>query len=458
MDNARHMIRSYGVFLLYDKELEREDFFMEQTSKRTAASIVAMIAFVVTIFIQLIQMIYNASYYGRYTNFLHVANKIQIFKRIYLPYLLLIVPLVLLVVAMIIGKKNILLVVSTGLMTIAHTISLITNIRSGYYRIVDRSTISSGKLTTKFSLIFMAPDLLEVFSWFAITLFAVVLVFNVSTTMKELLKKIWFIPGLLGFVQIVFSVIVQFLEMGRRISGFYVTYYWMYSVGMRVFINIIINSFVLIGLLLLGRWFAYPLGKGKKILVTNADGTTSYETVYASEEDGYISMAMHVLLLIFFGGIWQYIWIYRTTKHLNCVKDEQYRNPTTKLLLCMFIPFYYIYWIYVSAKRIDKLAREKGLQSDIATLSLLMQFILPIVSPILMQDKINAASKVKQPEVQPMAEPAMQPAPQSVEVQEKATDANASIPELLKQYKELLDSGIITEEEYEAKKKQLLGL
>lgn len=33
-----------------------------------------------------------------------------------------------------------------------------------------------------------------------------------------------------------------------------------------------------------------------------------------------------------------------------------------------------------------------------------------------------------------------------------------SIPEQLKQYKDLLDSGIITAEEFEAKKKQLLGL
>ena len=33
-----------------------------------------------------------------------------------------------------------------------------------------------------------------------------------------------------------------------------------------------------------------------------------------------------------------------------------------------------------------------------------------------------------------------------------------SIPEELKKYKELLDSGVITQEEYEAKKRSLLGL
>ncbi len=43
--------------------------------------------------------------------------------------------------------------------------------------------------------------------------------------------------------------------------------------------------------------------------------------------------------------------------------------------------------------------------------------------------------------------------------QERKMKANTdSIPEQLKQYKELLDSGIITEEEFNAKKKELLGL
>lgn len=40
----------------------------------------------------------------------------------------------------------------------------------------------------------------------------------------------------------------------------------------------------------------------------------------------------------------------------------------------------------------------------------------------------------------------------------KEAENNVSIPEELKKYKELLDSGVITQEEFEAKKKQLLNL
>ena len=75
-------------------------------------------------------------------------------------------------------------------------------------------------------------------------------------------------------------------------------------------------------------------------------------------------MAQHVLLLLLTCGIWLYIWIYRTTGYLNRLEDEEPQNPTTKLLLCMFVPFCFIYWIYKNAQRLDKLAAQNGIASD----------------------------------------------------------------------------------------------
>lgn len=46
----------------------------------------------------------------------------------------------------------------------------------------------------------------------------------------------------------------------------------------------------------------------------------------------------------------------------------------------------------------------------------------------------------------------------SVEESQMASNAKATPADDLKKYKELLDSGAITQEEYDAKKKQLLGL
>ena len=199
--------------------------------------------------------------------------------------------------------------------------------------------------------------------------------------------------------------------------------------------------------------------------------------------DGYCDMTKHVLLLLFTFGIWQYIWIYRTTEYLNTVSGEEKRNPITKLLLCMFVPFYYIYWVYQSAKRIDALARQNGVASDISTVSTVLAIFIGFVPPILMQSKLNqicagkgypayAASPAPQPAYQ--AAPQLSYQPQSNYQPQPQTNyqpqSNYQVPaapaqptasdtaDELRKLKSLLDDGIITPEEFDAKKKQLLGL
>ena len=199
--------------------------------------------------------------------------------------------------------------------------------------------------------------------------------------------------------------------------------------------------------------------------------------------DGYCDMTKHVLLLLFTFGIWQYLWIYRITEYLNAAFDGQKRNPVTKLLLCMFVPFYYIYWVYQSAKRIDALARQNGVASDISTVSTVLAIFIGFVPPILMQSKLNqicaskgyptyAASPAPQPAYQAAPQPSYQPQsnyqpqpqtnyqPQS-NYQVPAAPAQPTASDTadeLRKLKSLLDDGIITPEEFDAKKKQILGL
>lgn len=111
--------------------------------------------------------------------------------------------------------------------------------------------------------------------------------------------------------------------------------------------------------------------------------------VAADDSSVKIGLFAHVLLLLFTCGIWYLIWIYRTTRYLNCLEDEEYRNPGTKLLLCMFVPFYSIYWVYKSAQRIDKLAMTVDVVSDLTVVCLILEIFVPLIPPILMQDKIN---------------------------------------------------------------------
>lgn len=106
--------------------------------------------------------------------------------------------------------------------------------------------------------------------------------------------------------------------------------------------------------------------------------------------EAYCGMAKHVLLLLFTFLIWYFIWIYRTTKHLNALRDEPPRNPTTKLLLCMFVPFYAVYWAYKSGQRADRLAAQRGIPSNIIAACLVCAIFIPFVMAIILQNKINA--------------------------------------------------------------------
>ena len=126
--------------------------------------------------------------------------------------------------------------------------------------------------------------------------------------------------------------------------------------------------------------------------------TAPKKEVSASDPTMRIGLAAHVLLLLFTCGIWHWIWVYRTTRYLNCTPGESYRNPGTKLLLCMLIPFYSIYWVYQSGQRIDKLAKTVCVTSDLAVACLILEIFVPLIPPILMQDKINklvAASQTR---------------------------------------------------------------
>lgn len=160
----------------------------------------------------------------------------------------------------------------------------------------------------------------------------------------------------------------------------------------------------------------------------------------------YKSLVPHVLLLLFTCGIYYLVWIYRTTDSLNACKNEEYRNPVNKLLLCMFAPFYSIYWTYKSAHRIDMLGYEKGIQGETATLSLILSLFVPILPPILMQSKLNSVIMVDS--VSPAVATAMQYATKPVD-----NGYND-----LEKLKELYDKGVITEEEFTEKKKQVLGI
>lgn len=245
---------------------------------------------------------------------------------------------------------------------------------------------------------------------------------------KEKAKQLWFIPLCLMAAASFFG-----LFRGGALS------------------NIFTNLIFIAAYALLSMWLAYPDG------FPAASGKTGGTAQVI--DNAYCDLLKHILLLLFTFGIYHLIWIYRTTALLNCVEDEPPRNPTNKMLLCLFVPFYLVYWVYVSAQRLDRLAAAKGVSSDLTALCLILAIFIGIIPPILMQEKINtiAGGKTEMPKAQytPAAPQPQHAAPQP---QYAAPQPYLGIAEELKTYKELLDTGVITPEEFALKKKQLLGL
>lgn len=255
---------------------------------------------------------------------------------------------------------------------------------------------------------------------------------------KEISNKFYFLPAILSIAASVFSWVKLLGQEGYFIPFRYVIRQiirYPLRIGSIPGMTIISDLLGALVLLSIAQWLRDPYAKPQRVSEATNDGT------YVDEEydEAYCGLGKHIVLCLFTFGIWYLIWTYRTTKYLNKAPHAVQYNPTSKLLLCMFVPFYQIYWFYKHGQRIDAMSKQKKLNnSDMATLCLILGIFIPIVACILMQDRINILCTTK-----------------AVVEEPKAEDSTI---EQLKKYKELLDSGVISQEEFDEKKKQLLGL
>ena len=123
----------------------------------------------------------------------------------------------------------------------------------------------------------------------------------------------------------------------------------------------------------------------------NSNSNDSFANARNSIDYSFIKMGtgIHVLLFLFTCGIWSLVWIYKVTRYLNCFDNNSYREPINKLLLCMFVPFYSIYWFYVTGKRIDEINRSRNVHTDTGGLLAILAFLVSIAAYIVAQIKID---------------------------------------------------------------------
>ena len=313
-----------------------------------------------------------------------------------------------------------------------------------YYEILSQMPIRSF-----FVYLFVRTSLWKVLFLLGMILLAVFSFLQIQRKCTAL----WFLPGLVLGLS---SLSILLFTLYYRLFCLHEYYHMPNSWFGHLFLPMLSAILLPVGTLLASYWLAHPTEAESAAFPADTPAAAGY----GAPQSGYVSLLSCGLLMLFTFGIYYLIWIYRTTQYLNRTPNQPQRNPTTKLLLCLFIPFYAIYWTHQSARRVDLLARSQGLYSDLSSCCAVLAIFLSFVPPLLIQEKINTLAQQEAAAVYhapatppaPPAPPATPAAPHSPSP--TLTPAKA---EELRLCKQLLDQGILTPEEFEQKKKQLLG-
>lgn len=282
-------------------------------------------------------------------------------------------------------------------------------------------------------LTFLSYGLLVIY---ALSAFEQTIIKKDLSNINKAISKLHYLPAVLFAIAFIIIFIPSATATIKSIKN---EYYFLNNITLYILIallpSLVLNLLKCFAVLSIGKWINCPYKT--TIVPENASNDDSFDAEEYSE--AYCGLGKHIVLYLFTFGIWHLIWTYRTTKYLNRAPNTIQYNPTSKLLLCMFVPFYQIYWFYKHGQRIDSFSKLKKLNnSDMATMCLVLGIFIPIVACILMQDRINLLCTTK------------------AVIDEQKTDTSATAQ--LTEFKQLLDNGIISQEEFDAKKKQLLNL
>lgn len=103
----------------------------------------------------------------------------------------------------------------------------------------------------------------------------------------------------------------------------------------------------------------------------------------------YNGIGKHIFLSFITLGIWQMVWVYNVTKNLNKVSGAAERKPARELLLSLFLPFYYSFWLLKTGENVEAYGKEQGKEFKLDIVCLVFAFVCPLVSTVLIQNKIN---------------------------------------------------------------------
>ncbi|MBR1597355.1 MAG: DUF4234 domain-containing protein [Lachnospiraceae bacterium] len=243
-----------------------------------------------------------------------------------------------------------------------------------------------------FNVILTGPDVMMVIAY----LVAAFITYKMISEYAEYSKKgiLCFLPGMfcLGAL-IYYTVMYVVLE--------YVLYEW-WNISAYRLTGYVLSGIAFIFVML---WLRQPGEPVEKDAMTFEKQVSQRKQHDYESLPGYINLSKHIILILFTFGIWLLIWIYKTTYYLtgleygsgevkvNGVSVNEKKSSDsarTQLLLCIFIPYYFIFWMCSRAKTVERKALDAGIPvKGFFTICVIFSILLPFIPPILMQDKIN---------------------------------------------------------------------
>ncbi len=152
------------------------------------------------------------------------------------------------------------------------------------------------------------------------------------------------------------------------------------------------------------------------------------------------NIAKMVILSIITLGIYTYVWIYKIAKKIKEL-DGDFSSVATEIICIMFVPFYLLYWVYTRYAKLKAVSDTNGIEiGNNGVLYLILSLLgLGLIAIALIQNDLNIMARSMKGEAPKVN-----------------ISKNNDNVETLKKLSELHTQGILSDEEYEMKKKEIL--
>lgn len=176
------------------------------------------------------------------------------------------------------------------------------------------------------------------------------------------------------------------------------------------------------------------------------------------------SVALCIFLSFTTFGIYFIYWFVRIVKQVKEFHGD-YSSCAGEVWLNLLVPFYGLYWLFTRNRQmyLDAYQRGETMKDSSGTCLVFAILGMPLISYAIMQNNMNRYTEIQKIKIQNVPKPQI-PVPSHVNITREAHINNnaepvkkeTNIKDKLKELQDMLSSGLITQEDYDNKKQEIL--